>query len=779
MSYYQLLRLIVRGWWRNKLFTVVAWGSLVIGILCVSLLGAFVLHEYHADKAIPEEERILRLTQQVSMGEQAVTTFIYGPDVPQIVSVFPEIETSTRVAQRSNVSVVCRDEAFSIDRFMLADSTFLDFFPLEAVQGSWQEVQVQPDALALEEKTAFRIFGSSDCLGESLAMTVDGDVRSMVVKMVFRNPVQALLSVGALSLSADSDDGEACFVKLREGTDLDKFRQKFAETPLPTVLGEGHLDTQTLHESYFDTGVQDLVLRHRSLVILVIGGVVALLVLLVACFNYINLGLTRLLDRMRMLHIEVFAGASRKDINRQLFLDTCLMIGLAFICSFLLMNDLLPFFNRLMDVELTMEYVLSYQVLPWLLLGGFVLAVVPACFISRKLQSLTESEYRWFYQGKVRRLLVSGFQGGQFVVTLVLFSVFLIIHSQLELIKKDNMRFEGVIDVYTEKDWGPPVVSWMEEARHWQGVEDVTLSEAGLFEESMAILGESGNPEDIVWIDMVSCRKDFLDFYRLELIDSAQTARLLPAAAYPVVVNEMFVKKFVPDGINSIGEPVSKYLPDEPLFKDRTIVGVVRDFRKRSLSESVWPLFIRLNDVLSADIQTLSMRVEEDKKAEVLKHLKRKWEEVYPNRAFVYQDIGAILEEANRDVVMLTDVLSLYAAISLLLTFSGLFSLVRYTVRLRQREIALRKIHGASFGQIQWILSRSYAVGLAIAFLIAVPLVYVCMMPWLEHFRYYVPISISHFLIPLVITAGITFLTVWLSGYKVAKMNPAEVIKRE
>ena len=527
-----------------------------------------------------------------------------------------------------------------------------------------------------------------------------------------------------------------------------------------------------LHESYFDTSVQDLVLRHRSLVILVIGGVVALLVLLVACFNYLNLGLTRLLDRMRMLHIEVFAGASRKDIYRQLFLDTCLMIGLAFICSFLLMNDLLPLFNRLMDVELTMGYILSYQVLPWLLLGGIVLAGIPAFFISRKLQSLTESEYRWFYQGKIRRLLVSCFQGGQFVVTLVLFSVFLIIHSQLELIKKDNLRFEGVIDVYVEKDWGPPVSAWMEEARHWQGVKEVTLSETGLFEESMAIIGKSGNPEDIVWIDMVSCRKDFLDFYRLELIDSEQTARLLPATAYPVVVNETFVKKFVPDGINPIGEQVSKYLPDEPLFDNRTIVGVVRDFRKRSLSESVWPLFISLNDVSSADVQTLSVRVEEGRKAEVLKQLRRKWEEVYPDRTFVYQDIGGILEEANRDVVMLTDILSLYAAISLLLTFSGLFSLVRYTV-------ALRKIHGASFGQIQWILSRSYAVGLAIAFLIAVPLVYVCMMPWLEHFRYYAPISVSHFLIPLVITAGITFLTVWLSGYKVAKMNPAEVIKRE
>ena len=295
----------------------------------------------------------------------------------------------------------------------------------------------------------------------------------------------------------------------------------------------------------------------------------------------------------------------------------------------------------------------------------------------------------------------------------------------------------------------------------------------------MAIIGKSGNPEDIVWIDMVSCRKDFLDFYRLELIDSEQTARLLPATAYPVVVNETFVKKFVPDGINPIGEQVSKYLPDEPLFDNRTIVGVVRDFRKRSLSESVWPLFISLNDVSSADVQTLSVRVEEGRKAEVLKQLRRKWEEVYPDRTFVYQDIGGILEEANRDVVMLTDILSLYAAISLLLTFSGLFSLVRYTVRLRQREIALRKIHGASLGQIQWILSCSYVAGVAIAFLIAVPLVYACMLPWLEHFRYYAPISVSHFMIPLVITAGVIFLTVWLIGYKVAKMNPAEVIKRE
>ena len=220
------------------------------------------------------------------------------------------------------------------------------------------------------------------------------------------------------------------------------------------MLGEGHLGTLTLQESYFDTDLQDFVLLHRSSVVLAMGGIIALLVLLVACFNYINLGLARLLRQVHTLHIEVFAGASRKDIYRRLFWDTCLLIGFAFLCAFLLMNDVLPLFNRLMAAHLTMEYLLSARVLPWSLSGGVIFAVVPSVYISGRLQSLTESDYRLFYRGKMRRLMVSCFQVGQLVVTMALLSVFFIIHNQLDLVEKDNKRFENVIDVFAEKKLG-------------------------------------------------------------------------------------------------------------------------------------------------------------------------------------------------------------------------------------------------------------------------------------------------------------------------------------
>ena len=779
MSFYHLLRLIIRGWWHDRLFTVVSWGSLVIGILCASLLGTFVLHEYNIHADVPDGNRILRLTQSVSMGKKAESSFIYGPDVPRIVAAFPEIETALRTRVRDNIQAVYRNESLPIGKFMQADSTFLMFFPLETVAGNLHETLIRTDALALEEATAVRIFGSTDCVGEVLKITADGNASLMVVGAVFRNPYRGMLPVNVLGGFADASFGESCFIKLREGTDVAAFRRKFSETSLPTVLGEGHLGTLTLQESYFDTDLQDFVLLHRSSVVLAMGGIIALLVLLVACFNYINLGLARLLRQVHTLHIEVFAGASRKDIYRRLFWDTCLLIGFAFLCAFLLMNDVLPLFNRLMAAHLTMEYLLSARVLPWLLSGGVIFAVVPSVYISGRLQSLTESDYRLFYRGKMRRLMVSCFQVGQLVVTMALLSVFFIIHNQLDLVEKDNKRFENVIDVFAEKSWGAPVSSWMDKVSACQEVEAVTLSETGLFEESMAVVGESGKPEDLVWMDIVRGSKSLLDFYRMELVDSAETARLLPTVPHPVIVNETFIKQFVPESDNPVGKPVSHYIPDDSDMEGKTIVGVIRDFRKRSLGESVWPLLMQVEDVAGSDYQTLSIRVKEGETARFLKRLEQIWTENYPEQPFLYLDIGMILKETNKDVFMLSDMLTFYVIVSLLMTFFGLYSLVRYTIRLRLREIALRKIHGATSGHLLKLLLSPYLICLVAAFVITVPSVYAFMLSWLEQFAYSVPISAMDFVLPLLVTSGITLLTVVENVYKAVKMNPSEVIKIE
>ena len=138
-----------------------------------------------------------------------------------------------------------------------------------------------------------------------------------------------------------------------------------------------------------------------------------------------------------------------------------------------------------------------------------------------------------------------------------------------------------------------------------------------------------------------------------------------------------------------------------------------------------------------------------------------------------------ILKETNKDVFMLSDMLTFYVIVSLLMTFFGLYSLVRYTIRLRLREIALRKIHGATSGHLLKLLLRPYLICLVAAFVITVPCVYAFMLSWLEQFAYSVPISAMDFVLPLLVTSGITLLTVVKNVYKAVKMNPSEVIKIE
>lgn len=165
-------------------------------------------------------------------------------------------------------------------------------------------------------------------------------------------------------LPLEATESSDCMLLLKEGTDIKKFRQRFGETELPTLLGNGHLRTQTLQESYFDATVKDSnqVIKHQQSTLLGVGLLSALLILFIGCFNFINLNFSRLLRQVHMLHIESIMGATRSQMRQQLFLDTFLMVLVAFLLSLLLMNDLLPAFNHMVSAKLTMEYLFSWQV---------------------------------------------------------------------------------------------------------------------------------------------------------------------------------------------------------------------------------------------------------------------------------------------------------------------------------------------------------------------------------------------------------------------------------
>lgn len=788
MTFNQLVKLIVRSWWRDKLFVGISVVSLVVGIASTCVLTMFVLYEYNIETHNPNRDRIVRLTQNMpSNGADSDVLFVYGGQAPELAASFSEVETFVRTAAYEQVTVDMRGEQTILKQAMRVDSTFFQFFPFQTVAGNLQEAITRPEKVALSEETALSLWGTTDCIGKEINLTIAGERIPATVGAVYRQPLQSMLQVNLLASLIRGEQGTDCYFLLHKGTDVKKFCQHLAETELPGVLGKTHYKAITLHESYFDTNTQEInsfCISHREPLLLTVGWLAALFVLLIACFNYVNLNFSRLLRQVHMLRIETLMGASLRQIRIQLFTDTFLLIGVSFVFVLLLLGDVIPVFNRLLAAHLTLGYLFSPYVWPWLVGFILLLTLVPALYMSRKVHGLSESSYRLFYAGRKRRYIVAGLQTFQFFVSVSLLSAFMILRSQLGMIEEDHERFNGVIELSCDDASRPPIASWVDEVSQWKGVEIGAGAYSGIWGGSVLLPG-SEQDNSFLWLDLLPCDWDFLSLYRMELTDSLQARRLYETTAFPVVVNESFVRLLVPAGENPIGQSALKYTQKDKENlsadeKQEIIVGVIRDFRTNSLDKAINPLSIKIGKDTPKDFKTLAVRVtDEASLPDVLSRLRQKWEKIYPDKPFVYKDMGKEFEALNKDTVSFFDILLFYAVISLLLTMFGLFGITRYAVQTRLREVGIRKIHGASPWQILWMLTHPFISSLAVAFLLAVPVTVYGMKLWLERFAYHASLNAFHFLLPLLFIALVILITVAANGFQSILNSPTESIKRE
>ncbi|WP_303206834.1 ABC transporter permease [Bacteroides oleiciplenus] len=772
------LKIVLRSWWRNKLFVTISLVSLVIGITCTNLLTAFVLYEYNIEYNNPNRNRILRLIQTLPFAQEEMQgTFVYHESVPEIISQFPEIEAALRTQSVTHTKIRVDNEDFSDLNLLSADSTLEKFFPIETLTGKVKEALTHPGTIAISQEVAKRCFGTTDCIGKLLEIPQSGKNTYRIVA-VFRLPSQSMLHADMLT-SLNAPEGITCSILLKQGTDIDAFRQRFEATELPTLLGKGYYHTLSLQESYFNTALQDSdqCIEHRQKALLSVGLLSALLILFIGCFNYINLSFSRLLKQIRTLHIECLLGATHRQIRWQLFVDTFLMVIIAFMLSILLMSDLLASFNAIITAKLSLSYLFSSQVLPIILLFVIILSIVPAEYMSRKIHTLSESSYRSFFTGRKKQRIVAALVTLQFIISIGLLSAFMVIRSQMDLIEQEGNRYKGIIEFSIVDSAHSPLQTWIEEIKPITGVESIVPSRSGLYPMSMAVPRKGGEENDLLMLELYEVCPDFLSIYNLELSDAKQTFNLLPRTPIPAIINEAFIRYLVPAGENPIGQPISKYIPEEN--EKGTIIGVIKDFKKYSLTNNIFPLRMLLHETPQENFTTLTIQFDEKNRAELIDHIRRLWEKKYPNTPFEYTDPHKILMSYNQEVTDFSRILLMYASISLFLTLFGLFGITHYAIRQRIREIGIRKIHGASPWQILWLVNRPFLCYIGIAFVLTIPVICYSMNYWLQQFAYHTHLGIIHFLLPLLFTICITLLTVCLNSYRAARNNPVESIKCE
>lgn len=782
------LKMILRSWWRNKVFFLVSVASLALGLACTNLLMTYFVHEHGLEGSNPDRDRIVFLRQDDPMNEGKRVAYA-AADIPQrLKDSYAEVEDYLRLGKLDMLS--CKVDGQKVDGNLIllsADTTLTRFFDYRTAQGSLEQVLHRPDQVALSAACVRRLFGGGEAFGRHIEVQSESRGRQTYqVAAVLEERGQSLLQFDMLTAQTSDYWGGPTLLKLSPGADAVRLADKINADQVPTLMpGQTKYHLDPLEAVCFttpdDASQQTLdYISQTPVQTLYISLLAAVLILVIACCNYTNMSLSRLLQQLRMIHVEKLMGGTLRSIRLQLFGDAFLTVVLAFILSMLLVNDCLAVFNGLLGSRLTMGFFFSSRMLPWLLVFVLVMSVVPAWYISRRLSRLSFSQYRTLYGGRRKQRFVAVLVTVQFAISIGLLLATLTARRQMRLTERQADRYADCIEI--GDGFGAPLAPLKAELeKRVQGIESVTLSNGPVLNAWIRQLTVKRPDGSEVHTNLLALEGDtsLLHTLRMEQLSGERPARLLEQMARPVLVNESFVRQLVPAGTDPVGRSLREFdaEADDSLA---VVAGVVRDFSVNSLEEAVTPLVVSL--LSESGLQKaacLQIRLRPESRTEALQQIESVWDEMNPGQPFRYTDMHQDFMERNEKVLSLSHLLTFYALIGLLLTGFGLFGIAWYATRQRIREISIRKVHGATRGQIIWLLNKPFCLYAAVAYVLAMPVAWWLMQHWLEQFAYRAPLSVGIFVWPLVVVWGVSAFIVCLQGWMLSRVKAVEAMKNE
>lgn len=796
-------KLVLRSWWRNKAFSIISIISLAIGIACTNMLAAFVIHEYNLEADNPNRSHIYMMDQDSPLQPGERVCFTVGSIPVEIKEKYPEVIDYLRLNNIGMDYIKVDNDHFDPITIVTTDSSFPRFFPYKVVTGDLNEALTQPNKIALTEACAKKYFGSKNPIGQIITTgqnsttTVrkeDGTIEteanetSYQIAAVLQSHDQSYLKFEALTGNGGTTNGGLCLLMTTRPIDTDKFAEQINKDGLHTFVPDGKYQFYTLQESYFRKYTQEgfTFLNSRQKTLLYVGMISAVLILLIACFNYINLNFSRLLQQVRMIHTEKLMGATKKDINQQLFLDTFLTVITAFLLSLLITHDLTPVFNSIVSGNIHTSFFFNKQAFPVIILFIFLLSMIPSIYISRKISKLSASGYREFFTGNKRRRIVTALSIAQYTVSIGLIIATFTVNSQLRFTQKGGEGYRDLIEV---GNWGTDnsyLPAFVHEIKKLPGVENVTLSGGPLLNMGLTTVNVK-NPdgsESIYMKAQYMGGRDFLKTFKINLIEGIEPDRALVQYQTPVYITRKYADLQVPPGENPVGQLLSKYDKDNEQYgrssdsPQPVIAGITENIFANSLEEDVFPSIIYIGQDDDKRYSFAEIKVGKDRQ-QTIAAIGKIWEEMNPGQHFTYQDAFKEFMQRNSRTTELAELMIMYSLISIFLTCFGLFGMALYATEQRRKEIGIRKVNGASTLKVMYLLNKQFVGWIGIAFVIAVPICRLFLNRWLENFVYHTDISVFHFLLSGIIVLFITLLTVSWHTYKAASGNPVDSLKAE
>lgn len=799
------LKVAFRNLFKHKSYSIINISGLGVGLACVFMIFLFIRVETSYDKFHEDGEDIYRL--------QHVYGYINAQAAPTYERDYTEVVSSTRINfwKTDRKITVSTDEIFSED-LLVVDSNFFSFFTFPLIRGDKNTCLKDKNSVVISQSYAKKFFGNDDPMGQILTIdnVINGEEMPFTVTAVFKDipfnshlqfnvvlPFDLLYDDRSLNiLNLWPNDWIGSYVKLKPDTDPHQMEDKYQEMWNKYYDAEADsitIDFMPLEDLYLESyDLRSDYTAHGNINQVRIFSAIAIIILLIACINFMNLATARASKRSKEVGIRKVMGAYRKQLIVQFFAESTIMTLFAVVLAFLLLVVAIPPINQLAEIDLLLGLNNTASIIIGLILLILITIVVtgsyPALFLSsfKPISILSGNNEARGGKGWIRKMLVIF----QFTISIALIIGAMVVYNQMRFIKQKDLGFEpentlvmyfGSIQTLGQK-W--PIIK--DQIRSIEGVNQVMASRqipgdnAFYWGYKFEGFSDYEDPYGDAWLGYY-VGYNTLDALGVEMVLGRAFSEDIPTDSTAFILNETAWKRAINDYGESWEDPIGKTIEyytthsgDWAMDKKGVVIGVARDFHHHSLERPIDPIVIH-----NAPSSRLMVKVQADKTNEIVSRIEDMWSTWNAPADFNYQFLDEYFEGAYKDEEQFNQFIIIFCLLAIAIACLGLYGLSSFVAEQRIKEIAVRKVLGATEQTIVSMLSLDFLKLVSISILIGVPIAYYFTHQWLSNFAFRIDLSWYYFLIGGFIAAIVALVTVSYHSIRAALANPVNNLRSE
>lgn len=790
------LKLAYRNILRHKRYALLNIVGLAVGLAACLIMASYVIHELSFETMHPDRDRIFRINGRIPMGGQVLHNAIVAPPFgPAAEESIPEIEESVRILRRHNVPVQIANRDFKEKGMLFGEHEILSVFAIPLLRGNPKTALQAPFTVIIDETLAQKYFGRENPIGKTLRLTlqrtfdfeITGIMKTIPSNTVLRTPMIASFSTlyqthGDVAQRWNSWGMITTFVRLARKADPNVVDEKI------TALARSHLDEnekdasyylQPLDKIYIDNaahGMNNDLDNSGSITRLYIFSAVALLILLIAAINFINLSTAKIAGRLKEVGIRKTCGAMRSHLIKQFLMESLLLTAIAMGLGLFLF----ALFKPRLDVYLGKTLNLGVLSTPWILpavavmilIVGFLAGSYPAFFLSRFQAAVIfrSGIPRGPSKSGMRRMLV----GLQFFIAGALIVCTLVVLKQVRFSEnkdlgynKDNLIVVNNRDASRLKN-APVVKEQILSRTGAQAAASVDNFPSAQNRNISTVRFEGQADEEGSIVQSLEVDEDFIPGMELKIKEGRNFQPGRAADKEAVLLNETAVRSL------GLENPIGKFLYRGD--NSYQIIGTLEDWNTNSIHSRIYPTVLFPADETAGD---LVIRLPSGKDPEVISRIRQVIYSLFPEQIFDYAYVEDLHLRSYEEERRLASLLISFCQLTVFVACLGIFGLAAYSTEQRTKEIGIRKVLGASVTGIIRMFTGRYIRWVIVANILAWPAAYFAVNKWLQAFAFRTGIGFMPFIIAGLMTLAVALISVIFQTLKAALSNPADSLRYE